>query len=290
MNALPPPLEPVIVTATRTEVPADRVDRERRHHRRRRNCGASRPRISAICCACAPASRSRASAARASRPRCSCAARTPITCCVLVDGVRINPGTIGSASIQNIAPELIERVEIVKGPRSTLYGSDAIGGVINVITRRRTGNGGSIQAGAGSYDSRNASLEAASAARTAMRRSASRGSTAADSRRAAATRSIADTENLSLAGAARTELSGVELGLRAWHAEGTSEYSDFFVTPSTRISRTRHSQPSPHSRRRMPGIRKLPPRRCWTGSIRISCPFASPDFLRTPALAARLAE
>ena len=38
-------------------------------------------------------------------------------------------------------------------------------------------------------------------------------------------------ENLSLTAAARTELAGVELGLRAWHAEGTSEYSDFFVTP-----------------------------------------------------------
>jgi vitamin B12 transporter len=55
---------------------------------------------------------------------------------VLVDGLRINPGTIGSAAIQNIAPELVERVEIVKGPRSALYGSDAVGGVINVITRR----------------------------------------------------------------------------------------------------------------------------------------------------------
>jgi len=68
---------------------------------------------------------------------------------VLVDGVRINPGTIGSAAIQNIAPELIERVEIVKGPRSTLYGSDALGGVINVITRRGAAGGASIQAGAG---------------------------------------------------------------------------------------------------------------------------------------------
>ena len=37
--------------------------------------------------------------------------------------------------IQNIAPDFVERVEVVKGPRSTLYGSDAIGGVINIITR-----------------------------------------------------------------------------------------------------------------------------------------------------------
>lgn len=55
---------------------------------------------------------------------------------VLVDGVRMNPSTAGGAALQNIAPEMIERVEIVKGPRASLYGSDAIGGVINVITRR----------------------------------------------------------------------------------------------------------------------------------------------------------
>jgi hypothetical protein len=49
--------------------------------------------------------------------------------------VRINPGTIGGAPLQNIQPESIERIEIVKGARSSLYGTDAIGGVINIITR-----------------------------------------------------------------------------------------------------------------------------------------------------------
>ena len=54
---------------------------------------------------------------------------------VLIDGVRINPGTIGGAALQNIAPESLERIEIVKGPRSTLYGTDAIGGVVQLFTR-----------------------------------------------------------------------------------------------------------------------------------------------------------
>ena len=40
---------------------------------------------------------------------------------VLVDGVRINPGTIGGAALQNINPDIIERIEIVKGSRSALY-------------------------------------------------------------------------------------------------------------------------------------------------------------------------
>ena len=59
---------------------------------------------------------------------------------VLIDGVRMNPGTIGGAAIQHIAPELIERIEIVKGARSALFGTDAIGGVINIITRSADSN------------------------------------------------------------------------------------------------------------------------------------------------------
>jgi len=54
---------------------------------------------------------------------------------VLVDGVRMNPGTIGGAALQNIAPESLERIEIVKGPGSSLYGTEAIGGVVQLFTR-----------------------------------------------------------------------------------------------------------------------------------------------------------
>ena len=75
---------------------------------------------------------------------------------VLIDGVRINPGTIGGAALQNIAPESIERIEIVKGPRSSLYGTDAIGGVVQVFTRgaRASDDKSSFSAGAtfGSLD------------------------------------------------------------------------------------------------------------------------------------------
>ena len=150
---------------------------------------------------------------------------------VLVDGLRINPGTIGSAAIQNIAPEFVERVEVVKGPRSTLYGSDAIGGVINVITRRAADDGGSVQAGFGSYDTQSASFSAGAGS---DRAEASIAASWLDS--AGFPTRTGDTtdrgyENSSFTAAARADAGPVELGLRAWHASGTSEYSDFFVTP-----------------------------------------------------------
>jgi vitamin B12 transporter len=58
---------------------------------------------------------------------------------VLVDGVRIGSSTSGLASFQDLPLTLIDRVEIVRGPRSSLYGSDAIGGVIQIFTRRDRG-------------------------------------------------------------------------------------------------------------------------------------------------------
>lgn len=55
---------------------------------------------------------------------------------VLVDGIRINSITSGSTNWQAIDPALIERIEIVRGAASSLYGSGAIGGVINIITKK----------------------------------------------------------------------------------------------------------------------------------------------------------
>lgn len=55
---------------------------------------------------------------------------------VLIDGVRINSITSGATSWNAIDPSVIERIEVVRGAASSLYGSDAIGGVINIITRK----------------------------------------------------------------------------------------------------------------------------------------------------------
>ena len=57
---------------------------------------------------------------------------------VLVDGLRVSSATVGTTSIENLPLELIERIEVVKGPLSSLYGSDAIGGVVQVFTRGKS--------------------------------------------------------------------------------------------------------------------------------------------------------
>ena len=58
---------------------------------------------------------------------------------LMVDGVRLNNGTFRqgpSQYLSSVDPEVMQRMEVVRGASSTLYGSDAMGGVINVITRR----------------------------------------------------------------------------------------------------------------------------------------------------------
>lgn len=55
---------------------------------------------------------------------------------LLIDGVRYGSATQGTPSWENIPLDSIERIEIVRGPMSSLYGSDAVGGVVQVFTHR----------------------------------------------------------------------------------------------------------------------------------------------------------
>ncbi len=150
---------------------------------------------------------------------------------VLIDGVRMNPGTIGGASIQHIAPVLIERIEIVKGARSALFGTDAIGGVINIITRNADSPYVEAGLGTGSFSSQTGHAS---------------GGTGSDSGQVAATLNWQDTdgyaprtdsdiergyENLSVSLSAAREFGASEISARHWRTEGNVEYLDFFLNP-----------------------------------------------------------
>lgn len=76
---------------------------------------------------------------------------------ILIDGLPVYDasGVGGNFDIRNLSINQVERIEIVKGSQSTLYGSDAIAGVINFITKRPAGKGisGQAMASYGSYNS-----------------------------------------------------------------------------------------------------------------------------------------
>ncbi len=70
---------------------------------------------------------------------------------LLVDGVRVGSATVNTPSFDNLPLDLIDRIEIVRGPLTSLYGSNAMGGVIQVFTRRGgPGVFGNARVGAGS--------------------------------------------------------------------------------------------------------------------------------------------
>jgi vitamin B12 transporter len=59
---------------------------------------------------------------------------------VLLDGIKLGSATSGAMAIQDLPIKLIDRIEIVRGPRSSLYGSEAIGGVVQIFTRQSGGD------------------------------------------------------------------------------------------------------------------------------------------------------
>ena len=133
-------LDPVVVTAARGPQPIADVARRRHRHRRATKSRAPACRASPSCCSGSPASRSsqnggpgsrvgRVPARRQPRPDAG-ADRRP---------ARRRRRRAGATSLEAIPLDQIERIEILRGPASSLYGADAIGGVIQVFTRRGDG-------------------------------------------------------------------------------------------------------------------------------------------------------
>ena len=180
---------------------------------------------------------------------------------VLIDGVRINPGTIGGAALQNIAPESLERIEIVKGPRSSLYGTDAIGGVVQLFTRGAARQDG-VSAGAtyGSLETQQVFGDAAI--------------------------SVGDDFHFGVGGS-YAESAGMPTFVddntdRGWRNVTGRLNAEYDVTEALTLPRTRHFTPpaAPNIRRRPSRIRRT--RRCR----RISRTASIPSRLTTTAVTA----
>jgi vitamin B12 transporter len=75
---------------------------------------------------------------------------------VLIDGVRTGSATLGYASLAELSLQQIEQIEVIKGPKAALYGSDALAGVIAITTRKADNT--SVQLKAGRYQSQEADI------------------------------------------------------------------------------------------------------------------------------------
>ena len=74
---------------------------------------------------------------------------------IILDGVELNPGTLGLAPIHNISINSIDKIEIIKGSSSALHGANTIGGIVNIKTKD---NSNSISISSGSWSTNSTSL------------------------------------------------------------------------------------------------------------------------------------
>ena len=77
---------------------------------------------------------------------------------VVIDGQRISSATLGQVAFADLATEQIDRIEIIKGPRAALWGSDAIGGVIQLFTRQLQSGEIALDLGFGNQNQQQASV------------------------------------------------------------------------------------------------------------------------------------
>lgn len=142
---------------------------------------------------------------------------------VLVDGIRVAASGTGGYAWENLDLAIIERIEIVRGPRAARWGSDAIGGVIQIFTRRA--EGASLRAGYGSYRDRSlaGSIGAGQAGLTVAARRVG-GYSSQNERGFAFDPDDDGFELLSVAGGGRAELGRGQLNWQARLASGETEF------------------------------------------------------------------
>ncbi|MVF12389.1 TonB-dependent receptor [Ketobacter sp. MCCC 1A13808] len=87
---------------------------------------------------------------------------------ILMDGIRLESGTSGTTNLQQINVDQIDRIEIVRGSKSSLYGSSALGGVIQIFSRKGEKDGITVSVGAGSDNTRDTMISASGSTQSAV--------------------------------------------------------------------------------------------------------------------------
>src|SRR2546426_6753650 len=148
----PKKLDPVIVTATKTETPAEQLgasvsvvtedDFKTYHYETVEDALRTVPGVEI-----------RRSGSVGKISSISIRGANPNQVQVLIDGVRVKSPMSGQIDLSDVSPELIDRIEVIRGAQSTLYGADAMGGVINIITKKGKGPvSATVEGAAGNYD------------------------------------------------------------------------------------------------------------------------------------------
>jgi len=149
---------------------------------------------------------------------------------VLVDGMRMGSATNGTTALEQIPTEQIDRIEIVRGPASSLYGSDAVGGVIQIFTRKAEGTPTiGAHLGYGSFNTRKAGASIAGEANgTGFALNVSSLDTNGFSTLDTNSGQDSDDDsyrNLSVSGRLSQQLAaGHKLGFQFFHSKGSSEF------------------------------------------------------------------
>ncbi|HLN48423.1 MAG TPA: TonB-dependent receptor [Steroidobacteraceae bacterium] len=145
---------------------------------------------------------------------------------VMIDGVRINAGTQALAPLMNLSPELFDRIDIVKGPRSAIYGTDAIGGVVNLLTRTGGVAGADAMLDYGRYGTGEFAVDGNYTVGGTSMQGALTGQQTSGFPTYAADTLDSGYKNLSGTAAITTHLGDFEFGARYFQATGTTDYAN----------------------------------------------------------------
>ncbi len=153
---------------------------------------------------------------------------------VLINGVKVNGGNIGEPPLQNLMLGDIRRIVIVEGPTAALYGSDGIGGVIDIITRGGTHRlHAHVSVGGGRYRTTDESAGLADGNATVQGGvDVSHEQTDGFPPQTASPLSAGFT-NTTLNAFLRFRIPGGHLELRQWQSTGQSDYVDFNLEPAS---------------------------------------------------------